>query len=125
MDTKSRKSLGSYGEDAAVEYILSQGCEVLCRNFRCRFGEIDIIAKKDDVFIFIEVKTRRSIGAGFPVEAVNYTKQQKIISTARVYLCDKEDYSARFDVIEVYVGSYGGACRSCRINHIKNAFWGC
>lgn len=122
---KNGKPLGNYGENVAAEYIQSIGYVILDRNYRCRLGEVDIIAKKDDIFIFIEVKTRRSTEAGFPAEAVTYTKQQKIINTARFYLCDKDDYSARFDVIEVYADSYRGTSYVSRVNHIENAFWEC
>lgn len=100
----------------------SNGYKIICLNYRCLFGEIDIIAHKDDVFVFVEVKTRSNNKMGFPVEAVTYSKQQKILNVADQYLSDKDDYSARFDIIEVYVELISGCVRRSFINHIENAF---
>ena len=77
---------GSFGEEIAVEFLLEKGYQIIARNFRCRMGEIDIIAKKDQVLTFIEVKTRNSLLAGNPAEAVTFTKQQKIRRVAQYYL---------------------------------------
>lgn len=81
-----RALLGQNGEELAVRYLMLNGYLILHRNFRCRIGEIDIIAKKDQVLTFIEVKTRNSLVAGNPAEAVTFTKQQKIRRVAQYYL---------------------------------------
>ena len=107
--------VGKYGEDLATEYLKSNGYYILDRNFKCKIGEIDIVAKKDSAIIFIEVKTRSSDRFGMPREAVNYYKQRKIRNVANVYLKFKRliDHSCRFDVIEILDGE---------ITHIENCF---
>ena len=117
---KSNKIVtGHFGEDAACTYIEKIGYRLICRNYRQRDGEIDIICADRDTLVFLEVKTRRNSRFGYPAEAVGYQKQRKIMNTAMTYLAEKPGYtqSIRFDVIEVYIE---GAC--VRINHIENAF---
>ncbi len=97
-------TLGKYGEDFAVSVLEAEGCTVLERNFRCRAGEIDIIAEKDGTLYFVEVKTRRGLGAGRPAEAVTYWKQQKTRIAAAVYLQShggEQERNCSFHVIEV------------------------
>ncbi len=110
-------ALGEKGEAAVVEYLRRHGYAVLQQKYRARTGEIDIIAKKDGVLVFVEVKTRRSTRYGLPAEAVTYRKQQKIIQTALCYLAQTQqpDVPCRIDVIEVYEADG-------RINHLVNAF---
>lgn len=74
-----RKALGRFGEDEAIPYLLSEGFEILRRNFRNRFGEVDIIARKGSAVHFIEVKTRRTNSCGYPDECVNSLKKNKIL----------------------------------------------
>lgn len=114
------KAIGDKGETIAFNYLTNAGYVILERNYRCRMGEIDIIARFGDVLAFIEVKTRRTDRFGRPAMAVDYRKQQKIVKTSRFYLQYKglEGCHCRFDVLEV-LGSIGGAWS---INHIKNAF---
>lgn len=103
MNPKSK--LGKFGEDFACEYLRQQGYEIVHRNFRCRIGEIDIIAIKQDVLSFIEVKTRSSTTYGTPAEAVNLAKQKKIYRCAELYMQSKDIISnmpvLSFDVIEI------------------------
>lgn len=98
-----QKRLGEIGEEAAVKYLLQHHYKILERNYRCKSGEIDIIAQDGQYIVFIEVKTRRNTQYGLPSEAVNYYKRRKIIQTARHYLAYKHKFSedVRFDVIEV------------------------
>ncbi|HCB93458.1 MAG TPA: YraN family protein [Selenomonas sp.] len=114
------KSLGKTGEDAAANYLIEQGYHICKRNYRVPTGEIDIIAKKGDTIVFIEVKTRRSLSCGTPAQSVGYYKQQKIIQTARWFLRQGqiEGCPCRFDVIEVYVFSE----RTFKIRHLRGAF---
>lgn len=111
------KELGTYGEEAAVDYLQKHGYHIIERNFYIKFGEIDIIAKKGDVLSFCEVKTRTSSEFGLPCEAVNFKKQAKIRQVAALYiqthLIDFETIT--FDVIEVYFSEK-------RIEHLKNVF---
>ncbi|HHV38745.1 MAG TPA: YraN family protein [Tepidimicrobium sp.] len=109
---------GIEGEDRAVKYLISKGYDILDRNYRIKTGEIDIIATKSDILVFIEVKARTSINFGYPYEAVNWKKRNTILKTSLAYMQDQKlkDYQARYDVIEVYLG------KESKINHIKNAF---
>lgn len=114
-------TLGKLGEEAAISYLENSGYKINHRNFRSKFGEIDIIAKIADQIVFVEVKTRRNFSFGTPSEAVNYHKQQKIIRTAFVYLnrfCLSQDIKCRFDIIEVFLEKEKGL----RCVHLKNAF---
>lgn len=113
------KITGAIGEKLAVSYLIKNNYKIIDRNFKCKLGEIDIIATIDDVVVFVEVKTRKSLIYGYPYEAVTLSKQQKIIKTAHSYIKLKKimDKQYRFDIIEVYLNG------SIRINHIKNAFW--
>lgn len=115
------KQIGDFGEDAAVDFLENSGYEILERNFRLKFGEIDIIAEKNGCTVFAEVKTRRSNAFGEPSEYVDYKKQQRIKMTAAVY-ADVENADMRFDVIEVFYSENNGQPVMNKINHIENAF---
>ena len=111
---------GKLGEDCAANFLEASGYKIVTRNFRIRSAEIDIIAQKDDVIIFVEVKARSDIRHGLPSEAVTVRKQKKIIEAAGVFLQDENfsECACRFDVIEIYLR--GGVVEE--INHIENAF---
>ena len=106
---------GDGGEIRAVEFLKGKGYRILQTNFKTKFGEIDIVAFKDKVIVFVEVKTRSTLVYGRPIEAVGYRKQQTIRKVAEVYLMIKNKPYAdcRFDVIEI-VGE--------EISHVENAF---
>ncbi|MBQ8417113.1 MAG: YraN family protein [Phascolarctobacterium sp.] len=99
--------LGKFGEDFACQYLQGQGYKILYRNFRCRIGEIDIIAVKNNVLSFIEVKTRRQAVSiyGKPREAVNQAKQKRIYRCAELYMQSEGIILnmpvLSFDVIEI------------------------
>ena len=111
--------LGKYGEDKAKEYLESQDYKIIARNFFCKQGEIDLIAKDKNELVFFEVKTRNSLYYGRPVDAVNNIKKKHIFNAAKYYLYKNNlMYSfVRFDVIEVYIKK-----NKIFINHIKNMF---
>lgn len=117
----NKKTLGDIGEIAAVRYLESQGYNIIDKNFRCKLGEIDIIAADNDVIAFIEVKTRSSELFGQPGEAVNYYKQRKIVKTALAFISNKKlyDWMCRFDVVEIIADDFGNVIN---INLVKNAF---
>lgn len=100
----NRKELGNLGEKAAAKLLELKGYRILFKNFRCRHGEIDIIAEKDNVISFVEVKTRQSLKFGRPCEAVNSDKQNTIKKIVRYFSAKKEnaDKNYSIDVIEVY-----------------------
>ena len=115
----SRTILGANGEEVAAAFLASRGWSVVARNYRVREGEIDLIARRDDVLAFVEVKTRRSRKFGTPAEAVTYRKQTRIRTLPRRYLQDSGAHARilRFDVIEVEM-----ARDVVRVNHIEAAF---
>jgi len=99
-----RRQLGEEGERAAERFLRSQGYTIVERNYRCRVGEIDLIALERKVIVFVEVKTRRHDGTGAPLEAVTEHKQRKICGAAQYYLSAHRlhDRDARFDVVGVW-----------------------
>ncbi len=121
----NKKIIGKIGEDMACEYLYQEGYEILERNFRCRLGEIDIIATKNNKkaekkLIFVEVKTRTNLNYGRPSEAINNIKKQHILKVAKYYILKNKIKNpiVRFDAIEVLLGKQ----KTCSINHIKQAF---
>lgn len=116
MNIKRKKELGSFGEELVCQYLEKNGYKVLDRNFYCRQGEIDVIAKDRDEIVFIEVKTRTSNYFGSPSEAVNYIKIKRMYNVARYFLYrfNLIDVFVRFDVVEVFVEN-----GRFNLNHIK------
>ena len=116
-----RKKTGQKGEDLAVEFLRQKGYKILEKNFRCVFGEIDIIAQEKKTFCFVEVKTRHSQVFGSPAEAVSCQKQEKIVKTALFYMNKKklDNKDMRFDVISVLLGEKE---KVLSVEIIKNAF---
>lgn len=116
MKMNIKKDLGNSGEQIAVEYLEKIGFKILNRNFYCKQGEIDIVARDGDEVVFIEVKTRTNTNFGNPSEAVDYRKQKHIYKSAKYFLCKYKmlDAHIRFDVVEVLVkdGRFN-------VNHIK------
>lgn len=112
---KNKRLIGLEYEKLAGAYLVNKGYKLLCYNYRCKQGEIDIVAQLDACVVFVEVKYRTNSLYGYPREAVNYKKQQRILQTARFYLRQhmKYEVSCRFDVIEIL----GDA-----ITHLEAAF---
>lgn len=113
----NKENKGFYFEEISKRYLQSNGYIILETNFFCRLGEIDIIALKDNVISFIEVKGRKNTDFGYPREYVTPSKIKKIISTAKYYLMKKNysDINCKFDVIEIISDKK-------IINYIENAF---
>ena len=111
----NKRKFGAEGEAVAQEYLKNEGYKILETNFYTKKGEIDIIATKDKIIVFVEVKTRSNDKFGTPAMAVNYKKKQHIKITAKIFLMLHKlaKYEIRFDVIEVF------ASEDYRINHIK------
>lgn len=118
----STKQDGDWGEALAAEYLEARGCRIVEKEWRCRFGEIDLIAEKDGMILFVEVKLRTNLCYGMPREYVTAKKQEKLRAAALLYLSMHGlDVPARFDVAEVYTDAHHSA-RSTRIEYIENAF---
>ena len=114
------RAQGDRGETAAAEYLRRRGWVILSRQWRCRFGELDLVARDPGGTVcFVEVKLRSAGSLGLPREAVNFRKQARLRSAAAAYLSAFEiDDPARFDVAEVYVQSDG----SLRVEYLEDAF---
>ena len=116
-----KRSLGQFGEEQAARYLRRRFYSIVERNYRCRFGEIDLIAKRGGILAFVEVKLRRDDAHGEAREFVTAQKQQRVIAAAQHWLSLHETaLQPRFDVIEVYAPR--GENGPVRINHIENAF---
>ncbi len=117
--TEKTKKLGEKGETIAAAFLEKKGYKILFRNYKCHFGEIDIIAKHKKIISFIEVKTRSTTKYGLPQEAVIPSKQAKISRVALEFIqrYKMENRSARFDVVAVQLLSDGH-----EVNLIENAF---
>ena len=99
-----RLALGAWGEDLAVAHLEGRGYAVLARNWRCREGEIDIVAANDDALVFVEVKTRSSRDFGEPAEAVSPLKARRIHGLAARWLAEHRPpgrRDLRFDVVAI------------------------
>lgn len=115
-------SKGALGEVLAARFFRDKGYTILSSNFRCRLGEIDIIAADKKYLVFAEVKTRREDARYLPREAVTLTKQRKLIQTAAMYLSRfPSDLQPRFDVVEVITAA-DGSMRVVELNHIIGAY---
>ena len=116
------KLMGAFGEAAAAEYLRKKRYEILSMNYRCRLGELDIIARQKETFVFVEVKLRREGGYAAAAEAVTPVKQRRLEIAAETWLAENklEDVPCRFDVIEVYLEKNGGRLKSIR--QIEEAF---
>src|SRR5437867_8971883 len=99
-----RQVLGAEGERAAEKFLRRQRYAIVQRNYRCRSGEVDLIALDGSAVVFIEVKTRTQPGFGNPLEAVDRRKQRQIVRAAQRYLAENRlhDRDARFDVVGVW-----------------------
>ena len=116
------KITGAKGEIVAQKYLKKQGYKIIETNYSTKLGEIDIIAKEKDVFVFVEVKTRKSADFAKASDFVDEFKQNKLRITAEVYLASHPtDLQPRFDVIEVYAKD-GVATVKPKINHLEDAF---
>jgi putative endonuclease len=118
----SNQSFGRIGERAAEKYLRGLGYEILARNFRTRFGEIDLVARDGGCLVFAEVKTRADGAYGAPEEAVTKAKQKHLIAAAQIYLSQTKQPHAlwRADVLALTQKENGGF----DIRHLVNAVIG-
>lgn len=113
---QNKRKTGAEYEEKAASWLEKQGMRILEKNYRCREGEIDLVAMDGSYLVFVEVKYRRDQHAGHPAEAVDARKQRKIVRTAMYYCMERkifQDQPCRFDVVSVLGNS---------TEHIKDAF---
>jgi putative endonuclease len=117
---RTTSDLGAHGERIAAAYLTDSGLRVLDRNWRCRDGELDIVARDGDALVFCEVKTRRAVGFGHPVEAVGPGKQRRLRTLAQRWLAAHDEHAPvlRFDVVGVLVRGTAPAV----VTHLRAAF---
>jgi putative endonuclease len=115
-----RKALGEMGERWARQYLEQNGYRIRETNYRCREGEIDIVAQDKDYLVFIEVRTKTGAAFGSPEESVTTAKQEKLVSVAMSYLQAHDDLPSewRIDVVAIEVSLKG---RVVRTELIRNA----
>ena len=114
--------LGRWGEGVAAEYLRRKRYTIAAANYRCRFGEIDLIAENRKYLIFVEVKLRKNARFAEAMEFVDAKKQERIRQTAELYLAEHETQKQpRFDVIEIYAPE-GTATVRPEIHHTEDAF---
>lgn len=115
-------SRGAAGEVLAARFLRDKGYTVVSSNFRCRQGEIDIIATYGDYIVFVEVKTRQENAMYAPREAVTAAKQRRLLQTATIYLSRfPADLQPRFDVVEV-ITKKSDPMKIAEINHVMGAY---
>jgi putative endonuclease len=124
----ARGALGRYGEDVAARHLVESGLSVLDRNWRCRAGEVDIVAREGDVLVVCEVKTRRGVGFGTPLDAVTPVKAARLRRLAAHWLAEQRAgregvdpigfSEVRFDVVSVLAPTSGAAI----VEHLRGAF---
>jgi putative endonuclease len=115
--TKHNQRIGRWGEDAVAVYLAERGYEIVARNVRTPYGEIDIIAKQADITIFVEVKTLRSSKNFFPEQNVTARKREHMLACAECYAADNEINHWQIDVIAVE----GKVGLEPKITHFENA----
>lgn len=114
--------LGSWGEALAAEYLRKKHYKIIAANYRCRYGEIDLIACDRRYLVFAEVKLRKNADYGMAREFVDFRKQNRLRLTASLYLSQNSTrLQPRFDVIEIYAPE-GVQTRHPVVNHLEDAF---
>lgn len=98
---KHNQQIGKWGEETAVKFLVQRGCEIVGQNVRTPYGEIDIIAKKDDGFLFVEVKTRTSNTMGLPEDSITARKRGHMTACAEHYAAEHQIDHWQIDVISI------------------------
>ena len=121
--TSPRQGLGRRGESLAAEKLTALGCTIVVRNYRCAAGEIDLIARQGEMWVFVEVRTRRGGKFGTPEESITPRKRQHLIAAAQNYLQDNQlaDVAWRIDFVAVELSPRG---ELLRVDVIENAIHG-
>lgn len=119
---KKADTTGAWGERLAAAMLRKQGYKIVATNWSCRFGEIDVIAENREFLVFAEVKLRKDASHGAAREFVGSAKQERLRSTAQLYLCEyPTEKQPRFDVVEIYAPE-GAQSQKPMITHLEDAF---
>lgn len=114
--------MGAWGESLAADYLQKKRYKIVATNYRCRYGEIDLIVCNRQYLVFVEVKLRKTSRFAQALEHVDFKKQNRIRTTAEMFLSQYDTrLQARFDVIEIYAPD-GAATLDPTINHLEDAF---
>jgi putative endonuclease len=115
----ARQALGRLGEDEAARLYRRAGFTIVERNYRCKLGEMDVVARRGNLLVFCEVKARRTDYFGIPAEAVNHAKQARLRRLAAEWMRERRPgrVEVRFDVVSVIVGPHG-----TEVTHLPDAF---
>lgn len=119
----SSRLSGAPGEEAALRFLLRKGYRLVERNVRSRWGEIDLVCRKGSTLVFIEVKSRRSLSAGHPLEALTPAKQARLRRATSIYMMRSEhpEASYQIDLVAILLDQEG---RVQEITHLENAVEG-
>ena len=117
--TNARQQLGRWGEGVAATYLEAHGFAIVARNWRCPYGEVDLVVQQDERVHFVEVKTRRGRGHGLPEEALNPRKAAHLTAVAQTYLAEQglDEVDWQIDLIAVELDPHG---KLLRCEHIPN-----
>lgn len=122
MSGQESRLLGRWGEDRAADYLRNKGFHIVAANWRCRFGELDLIAADDTYLCFVEVKLRKSAAYGSAAASVDRHKQDRLRTAATLYLSrHPTDLQPRFDVMEIYAPR-GIDTSQPELIHLENVF---
>lgn len=118
-----RRTLGRWGESVAATHLEAKGYQLIERNWRCRWGEIDLVLRQGETLVFVEVKTRRGRDFGTPEEGITARKAQKLLQIGQQYVAEREldDVDWRIDMVAVELDKSG---KLLRCEHLENAVWG-
>jgi len=115
----TNKNIGGKGEKLALDYLIADNYEIIAENWTSGHKEIDIITRKDNCYIFFEIKTRTTLSLGFPEESITPSKMRSVTGAAQIFLEGKTYKDIRFDVIAIYIPPEG----EMDFKHIKDAFY--
>ncbi len=121
--TSPKIRLGKWGEDTAARFLKDKGYLILETNYRCRWGEIDIVAVDEGQIVFVEVRTRKGNAFGTPEESITHAKRRRMVVTAQTYLRERgqEGLDWRVDLVAIRLGSRQ---RLESVEHIRYAIEG-
>ena len=123
MNTMTQNTFSRIGEELAAKYLLGKGYELLCKNFRIKNGEIDLIMRTHELLVFIEVKTRRYHSIDAALQNITYTKRRHISTAAQEYINRNPEYAklqTRFDIVLAF---YQDSSNTFSIKHFPDAFY--